>query len=280
VVAVALTALILSNRVRRVIGLLHPGEMGSAIGTVLKERGHDVSWASEGRSASTAARATAAGLLDLGSPAEVARSSEIVLSVCPPHAALDVAGAVAGFEGIYVDANAISPATTRAVAAQVEGSGARFVDGGIGARFVDGGIVGPPPRELGDTRLYLAGEAASEVAALFEGSALEPVVLPGPVGSASALKMAYAGWTKGSAALLLAVRDTARSEGVEEALSEEWSVSVPELAERLARAERSAAAKGWRWVGEMEEIAATLAANGLPAGFHLAAAEVFRRRSG
>ena len=253
------------------IGLLHPGEMGSAIGTVLKERGHDVSWASEGRSASTAARATAAGLLDLGSPAEVARSSEIVLSVCPPHAALDVAGSLDGFEGIYVDANAISPATTRAVAAQVEGSG---------ARFVDGGIVGPPPRELGDTRLYLAGEAASEVAALFEGSALEPVVLPGPVGSASALKMAYAGWTKGSAALLLAVRDTARSEGVEEALSEEWSVSIPELAERLARAERSAAAKGWRWVGEMEEIAATLAANGLPAGFHLAAAEVFRRRPG
>lgn len=252
------------------IGLLHPGEMGSAIGAVLVERGRDVSWASEGRSAETAARAAAAGLSDAGSPAELARSSEIVLSVCPPHAALDVAAAAAGFDGIYIDANAISPATSRAVATQVEEEG---------ATFVDGGIIGAPPREPGDTRLYLSGEAASEVAALFEGSALEPVVLPGPVGSASALKMAYAGWTKGSAALLLAVREAARAEGVEQALSEEWSASIPELQERLARAERSAAAKGWRWVGEMEEIAATFAANDLPEGFHLAAAEVFRRRS-
>ncbi len=88
--------------------------------------------------------------------------------------------------------------------------------------------------------------------------------------------MAYAAWTKGTAALLLAVRSLARSEGVEETLLEEWALSIPELPDQSIRAARSAARKGWRWVGEMEEIAATFAADDLPDGFHLAAAEVFR----
>jgi hypothetical protein len=91
------------------------------------------------------------------------------------------------------------------------------------------------------------------------------------------LKMAYASWTKGTAALLLAIREVARSEGVEEALLAEWRESIPELEARLASAERSAAAKGWRWVAEMEEIAATFEAAGAPPGFHRAAADVFRR---
>jgi hypothetical protein len=111
------------------------------------------------------------------------------------------------------------------------------------------------------------------VAGLFEGSALEPRV----VANASAVKMAYAAWTKGSAALLLAVRELARAEGIEDVLLEEWRLSLRELPERADRAARSAEAKGWRWVGEMEEIAATFEADGLPNGFHLAAAEVFRR---
>jgi hypothetical protein len=108
---------------------------------------------------------------------------------------------------------------------------------------------------------------------LFDGSALEARV----VENASAVKMAYAAWTKGSAALLLAVRELARAEGVEPTLLAEWELSLPELIERSQRAARSAEAKGWRWVGEMEEIAATFEAAGLPKGFHLAAAEVFRR---
>ena len=96
-------------------------------------------------------------------------------------------------------------------------------------------------------------------------------------GAASALKAAYAGWTKGSAALLLTVRELARAEGVEDALLEEWRLSIPELEERLPGAERSARRKGWRWIGEMEEISRSMAAQDLPAGFHEAAAEVFRR---
>ena len=94
---------------------------------------------------------------------------------------------------------------------------------------------------------------------------------------ASAVKATYAAWTKGSAALLLAIHEVARAEGVTQTLLAEWRESIPGLEERLARAERSAQAKGWRWVGEMEEIAATFAAVGAPDGFHRAAAEVYRR---
>ena len=89
--------------------------------------------------------------------------------------------------------------------------------------------------------------------------------------------MAYASWTKGSAALLLAARALARAEGVEETLLAEWGISQPGLDERSAGAAGSAAAKGWRWIAEMEEIAATMAAAGLPEGFHQAAAEIYRR---
>jgi 3-hydroxyisobutyrate dehydrogenase-like beta-hydroxyacid dehydrogenase len=249
-----------------VVGLLHPGEMGAAIGAVLRQRGIEVLWASEGRSEATAARAEAAGLIDAGNVAELARRSDVVLSVCPPHAAEDVAAAVGEFGGVFVDANAISPATTRRIAATFE-------------RFVDGGIVGGPPSGTDGPRLYASGTDAGAVPELFAGTPVDVRVLSENIGDASALKMAYAAWTKGSAALLLAVREVARSDGVEEALLEEWRGSIPELEARLASAERSAAAKGWRWVAEMEEIAATFEAAGAPPGFHVAAAEVFRTKS-
>jgi 3-hydroxyisobutyrate dehydrogenase-like beta-hydroxyacid dehydrogenase len=247
-----------------VVGLLHPGEMGAAVGAALSARGEMVLWASSGRSAATAERARAAGLEDAGNVTEVCRRCEILLSICPPHAALDVAQQASGFAGIYVDANAIAPDTARAVAE-------------LQPQLVDGGIVGPPPTEPGKTRLYLSGAQAAEVAALFPDTNVDARVITGDVGAASALKAAYAGWTKGSAALLLTVRELARAEGVEDALLEEWGLSIPELERRLAGAERSAGRKGWRWIGEMEEIAHSMSAHYLPTGFHEAAAEVFRR---
>jgi 3-hydroxyisobutyrate dehydrogenase-like beta-hydroxyacid dehydrogenase len=247
-----------------VVGVLHPGEMGSAVAGALSERGETVLWASTGRSAATAERAETAGLEDAGTVEEVCLRCEMLLSICPPHAAIDVARAASGFAGIYVDANAIAPDTARAVAE-------------LQPRLVDGGIVGPPPTEPGTTRLYLSGREAPEVAALFTGTNLDARAISEQVGAASALKAAYAGWTKGSAALLLTVRELARAEGVEDALLEEWRISIPELEDRLAGAERSARRKGWRWIGEMEEIAHSMAAQDLPSGFHEAAAEVFRR---
>jgi 3-hydroxyisobutyrate dehydrogenase-like beta-hydroxyacid dehydrogenase len=249
------------------IGILHPGEMGAAVGAALRARGHDVAWASAGRSPQTAARAAAAGLRDAGSAAALAEACDLLVSVCPPHAAATVAAEVRGFAGIYVDANAVAPATARALGTEVAGRG---------ATFVDGGIIGPPPRTAGTTRLYLSGAAAPAVAEAFAGSALEPRLVSERPGDASAVKMTYAAWTKGTAALVLAARAVARAEGVEAHLVGEWALSLPELEAEHARAARSAAAKGWRWVGEMEEIAATFAAAGRPDGFHRAAADVFR----
>jgi 3-hydroxyisobutyrate dehydrogenase-like beta-hydroxyacid dehydrogenase len=201
-----------------------------------------------------ATRSRAAGFRDAGTVAAVVREADVILSICPPHAALDLARVCSGFAGVYVDANAISPQRAQEVAK-------------LQPRFVDGGIVGGPPTEPGTT-LYLSGDAAPTVAALFEGSPLATRI----VSNASAVKMAYAAWSKGSTAMLLAIRDVARANGVED----EWRRAAPELAERLPRAEAAKARKGWRWIGEMEEIADTFAAVGQPDGFHRAAAQVYR----
>jgi 3-hydroxyisobutyrate dehydrogenase-like beta-hydroxyacid dehydrogenase len=254
------------------VGLLHPGEMGAAVGQCLVAAGHTVLWVPEGRSPDSAARARAAGLTAAdGGLAGLAGRAAVIISVCPPHAALEVARQVAraGFGGVYTDANAISPATARQVAS---------VTVAAGASYVDGGIIGTPPVAPGFIRFYLSGIRAGQVQRLFAGSAADARVIGGnDFAAASAVKMAYASWTKGSAALLLAARALARAEGVEEALLAEWDISQPGLAERSARSAGAATAKGWRWVAEMEEIAATMADAGLPDGFHLAAAEIYRR---
>jgi 3-hydroxyisobutyrate dehydrogenase-like beta-hydroxyacid dehydrogenase len=253
------------------IGLLHPGEMGAAVGGCLVSVGHEVLWDPAGRSRASTGRALAGDLTGVKFDALIKRCS-VILSICPPHAALDVAEqvAAAGYAGIYVDANAISVATAGQVSAIVTAAG---------ATYVDGGIIGIPPEIAGHTRLYLSGPRAGEVRALFGRSALEARIADGPLYAASAVKMAYAAWTKGSSALLLAARALARSGGVERTLLTEWALSQPALAARSEGAATSAAAKGWRWVAEMEEIAAAMTAAGLPPGFHEAAADIYDRAS-
>jgi 3-hydroxyisobutyrate dehydrogenase-like beta-hydroxyacid dehydrogenase len=247
------------------IGLLHPGEMGARMAAGLQSAGQAVVWASAGRSAATAARADAAGLEDCGTVGELAARSEIIVSVCPPQAAAEVARSVpSGFRGIYVDANAISPAAACAIGQPFD-------------RYVDGAVIGPPPNGPGTTRLYLSGRDAGRVAERFAGSFVEAVVIAEDPGAASALKMAFAAWTKGTAALLLAIRSLARQAGVEQALLEQWSYSHPQLIEQSEAAARSAVRLGWRWSSEMDEIGQTFAATGLPGGFGFAAAEIYRR---
>jgi 3-hydroxyisobutyrate dehydrogenase-like beta-hydroxyacid dehydrogenase len=260
------------------IGVLHPGDMGAAVGQCLADDRHEVLWVPEGRSPATGARAEAAGLTAADGLADLVRRADVIFSICPPHAAVGIAREVAGFGGVYVDGNAISPGTAREVAAIVEGGG---------AAYVDGGIIGTPPIAPGFIRFYLSGGSggsggqAAEVRALFDGTAVDArLVDRAEVGAASAVKMAYASWTKGSAALLLAARALARAEGVEDTLLAEWAGSQPGLQERWARSADAAAKKGWRWVAEMEEIAAAMGANGLPEGFHLAAAEMYRGHTG
>jgi 3-hydroxyisobutyrate dehydrogenase-like beta-hydroxyacid dehydrogenase len=251
------------------VGLLHPGEMGAAVGGCLVSVGHEVLWDPAGRSRASTGRALAAGLTGLGFERLIARS-EVIFSVCPPHAALDVAQQIAdaGYAGTYVDANAISAATAEQVSAIVTSAG---------ATYVDGGIIGPPPETAGHTRLYLSGPQAARIRPLFNRSALDARIAEGPLYAASSVKMAYAAWTKGSSALLLAARALARASGVERTLLAEWSLSQKSLGQQSEGAAAAAAAKGWRWVAEMEEIAASMAAAGLPPGFHEAAADIYER---
>lgn len=252
------------------VGILHPGEMGAALGAALVATGATVLWAADGRSEQTARRARDAGLTDVGTVGELVQRAGVVIAVCPPHAAFEVARSVRGYGGLYLDANAVSPNTAAAVAAVVEVEG---------ATYVDGAIIGPPPTAPGTTRLYLSGSGGDRVAALFAASRVQAEVVSTEPTAASALKMVYAAWTKGSAALLLAIRAVARDLRIDEHLLAEWARSQPQLPERSEHAVAAAQAKGWRWVREMEEIADTFAASGMPPGFHLAAADVFAHES-
>lgn len=236
------------------IGIVHPGAMGAAVAHLLA----DAAWASEGRGADT--RRRAGGLTDLGTLKRLKKECPVVLSVCPPHAAIEIAAEFRDYDGIFADLNAVSPATAARI-------------GGLVPRFVDGGIVGPPPHRPGTTRLYLSGAEADTVAALFDGTNLD--ARPAP--DASALKMVYAAWTKGTTAMLLAVRAAARSLGVEDELVEEWRLSQPDLVARSEEAGRVGLERGWRWAYELDEIGRTFAAAGLPDGFGAAAADVYRR---
>ncbi len=257
----------------KTIALLHPGNMGSTIGACAATSGARVLWASAQRSAASRARAQQAGLIDAESLAAAVAQSDIVLSVCPPEFATEVATEVAAqkFKGIYVDANAVSRATAEEIGKIVTNAG---------ASFVDGGIIGSPVKKAGTTRLYLSGTKAEEIAQLFAASMLDARSIGAIPGEASALKVVYAAWTKGTDALILAIRALAIHEGVDNTLLEEWKTSQPALENKCVRAAAVAAPKMWRYVGEMREIAAAFESAGLPGGFHSAAAEVSERLAG
>jgi 3-hydroxyisobutyrate dehydrogenase-like beta-hydroxyacid dehydrogenase len=252
------------------IGVLHPGEMGSVVGAAARANELRVLWASDGRGAQTAARAAGAGLEDVKTLPPLIAASQVILSICPPHAAVDLARLVMArpFSGIYIDGNAVSPATGREIGKIVTDAG---------ATFVDGGIIGPPPVKPGTTRLYLSGAEASRVAGLFAKGPLEAIAIDGGPGAASALKMAYAAYTKGTSALLMGIRALAAQAGVDRPLQDEWARSQPGVGSRSESAARDSARKAWRFTGEMAEIAASFEDAGLPGGFFVAAGEIYER---
>ena len=249
--------------------LLHPGEMGASIGGELARVGHDVGWVSTGRSNESQIRAQRGKLKEYQSLAAGLTSAQIVLSVCPPEFAHDVALSISntGYSGIYVDANATSPGTAKTI-------GRLFGD-----RFADGSIIGGPVSERGAPRLYFSGESAENVAPLFSETVIPTKVIAGSQVAASSLKMCYAAYTKGSSALILNIRALADRQGVTEALFDEWELSQPDLRVRSERVGPSTSRKGWRFAAEMEEIAKTFQEVGLPYEFHLGAANVYRRMS-
>jgi 3-hydroxyisobutyrate dehydrogenase-like beta-hydroxyacid dehydrogenase len=252
------------------IGILHPGEMGISLAAAARHGGHTVVWASGGRSADTSARAHEHGLEDAVDVATLCARCGLIVSICPPHAAEAVAAEVVagGFRGVFVDANAIAPARMQRIEAAATAAG---ID------VVDGGVIGGPTWTPGTTWLYLSGRRAPEVAAAFGGGPLTTEVLGPIVGTASALKMCYAATTKGTTALWAAVLASAERLGVRAALESQWDRDEPGSAARTSERVRRSTRKAWRFAGEMDEIAATFGAAGLPPGFHAAAADLYRR---
>jgi putative dehydrogenase len=233
-----------------IIAVIAPGGMGSAVGRRLAEHGVAVRTSLAGRSAATAARAAAAGMAAVEIPALA--ESAFILSIVPPGNALNLAESLApvlsraAHKPVFVDCNAISPATVQRIADIIASTGCRFVDAGI--------IGGPPlPGDAGP-RFYAAGPDAAGFAAL-DRYGLDIRVLDGPVGAASALKMSYAGISKGLTALGAAMMLAATKAGVAPALAGELAASQPALLKTFRRSVPGMFPKAYRWVAEMEEIA-------------------------
>ena len=254
----------------KTLGILHPGEMGVSVAATARSSGCKVLWASEDRSEATSQRAQQHGLNDAGSIAELSRKCSVIVSVCPPNVAENVAASVAAnsFTGLFIDANAISPERAVRIGGIVENA---RID------FVDGGIVGGPAWNPKKTWLYLSGKRAAEAATFFAAGPLETEVIGREAGQASALKMCFAANTKGTSALLSAILAVADTHGLRDTIFDVWERHLPETAERARKVPASNSAKAWRFVGEMEEIASTFRAAEMPEGFHAAAAQIYQR---
>lgn len=255
------------------VGILNPGAMGVSIAASARDAGHQVYWSAAGRSPASRQRAAEQNLIEVDSLAQLCAACDVILSVCPPHAAESVAQSAlaVGFQGLYCDGNAISPRKAQAIGAKLTAAG---ID------FVDGSIVGPPAWEAGATRFYLAGGAANRVADLFAGSLTQAMVIGEDVGRASALKMVFAAQTKGFTALISAIQAAAEQLGVREDLAREWRFRDSNETAQTENRVRNATAKAWRFAGEMDEIAETFDMAGIPAGFFVAAGEVYERMAG
>ena len=252
------------------VGFLHPGQMGISLAATARNSGHTVYWVSQGRSGKTHARAAEHELVDAGTLERLVDICSVIVSVCPPHAAENVAQGVlaCGYQGLYLDANAISPERAERIGRTMAAAG---------VSFVDGGIIGGPAWEPNRTWLYLSGVEAARAASCFSAGPLEISVIGDAIGKASALKACFAAYTKGTTALLCAILATAESLGVRPELERQWSRGGSDFAEGTQARVRRVTAKAWRFAGEMDEISATFAGAGLPGDFHAAAADVYRR---
>ena len=256
-----------------VIGIIHPGAMGISVAVSAKDSGYDVLWASQGRSEATCQRAKEYNLADVETLSSLCEKSDIILSVCPPHASEEVAEQVIAnkFQGLFVDANAISPQKAQRIEAKMKQAN---------IAFVDGGIIGGPAWEAGRTWLYLSGKRAEEIPPLFANGALETEIISDEIGKASALKMVYAANTKGTTALLALVMSAAYKLGVQDNLERQWHRQSDSMVGDNRNRVRRVTQKAWRFAGEMEEMVETFSDIGLPSGFHEAATELYRRIAG
>ncbi|NEB32812.1 NAD(P)-dependent oxidoreductase [Streptomyces sp. SID14446] len=253
------------------VGILHPGSMGAAVAACAATNAADVLWCKAGRSLASAERAARFGLTPVATLPELLDRSDVVISLCPPAAAEELAAEVAshGFGGSYVDANAINPDRMLRIAALLTPSA---------EAVVDGGVVGSPPTGGKSPTLYLSGpsDATARIEALFAGTAVHTAMLGTEVGKASALKLSYATFQKASRVLVALAVGMAREHGVDQDLIDVASRRTDSyLAEPQYVAK--AAARAWRWGPELEEAADMLADAGLPPEMLRAAASTLAR---
>ncbi|MET9497418.1 DUF1932 domain-containing protein [Streptomyces sp. NPDC006552] len=252
------------------VGILHPGSMGAAVAACAARNAADVLWCDAGRSPATAQRAAQFGLTRVSTLGELLGRSDIVIGLCPPAAAENLARDVAehGFAGLYVEANAINPERTARIADLLSTT----------TTVVDGGVVGSPPIHGKTPALYLSGPApaTSSVARLFADTDVHTTVLGTAVGQASALKLSYAAFQKVSRVLVALSTGLARHHGVDQELltvagkRHDSYLSEPEYVAK-------AAARAWRWGPEMHEVGDALEAAGLPSDLLRAAAATLSR---
>jgi 3-hydroxyisobutyrate dehydrogenase-like beta-hydroxyacid dehydrogenase len=255
-----------------IIAVIAPGMMGSAVAKRLTSAGAEVRTLLSGRSAATLARAQAAGMT--GASLGQIAGADFILSIVPPGEALSLAESLAPAlraarrKPVYIDCNAVSPDTVMRIDRVVRETG---------ATFIDGGIIGPPPEpDSSRTRIYVSGTDAGKVAIL-EQHGLSIRVQPGLVGAASAMKMSYAGITKGFTALGATMMLAAMRAGTADALVAEMKVSQPALLKWLTSQMPKMHSKAYRWVAEMEEIAAFVGPGQTGDGFYQSAAALYAK---
>ncbi len=253
------------------VGILSPGDMGHIVGAVLRGHGVRMLTCLDGRSARTRALAAEAGIEDVPTVEDLVVAADIVLCILVPAEATGVAQRVAsairatGADLLYADCNAIAPQTVRTIGETIIGAG---------GRFADVGIIGGPPKQPG-TRFYASGPGAADFVALNDYG-LDVRVLDGSVGKASGLKMCYGALTKGLQALGTELLVAAKLMGLEETLRAEQEQSTPDVLSWLQRAVPTMPPKAYRWVGEMEEIAATFASLGMTPNIFQGAADLYQ----
>ncbi len=257
------------------VGLLSPGEMGHVVGKVLIDHGMPVLTCLEGRSDRTRERAEAAGIEAVSDTRELVKEAGLILSIMVPSEAIGVTREVAEVltqaneSVVYVDCNAVAPATARQMGEIITAAG---------SIFVDAGIIGPPPRQEGKTRFYTSGPDVTAFASLSEhGLDIRPV--GNQIGQASGLKMTYAALTKGTAALCTELMVAAKRMGLYDDLVAEFKLSQSGRYKSIEGL-TGMPSKAGRWIGEMEEIAKTFGDLGMTPRIYHGAADIYRMVSG
>lgn len=254
------------------VAIAAPGDMGHAVGRAVRELGHDVIICLKGRSDFSRERAVRAGLREVPDLETLVSDADLFLSILPPASAVEIAEQIAaamkatGKTPVYADCNAIAPETVKKIG--------RIV-GAAGADFIDGSIIGSPPGKPGNTRLYVSGPRAADMAEL-EGPEMRVLPCGTEIGHASAVKMCYASTTKAVNALYTAVLTAAETMGVGKELRDALADGQQDTLDRMARVVPFLPCDAERYIGEMEEIAETFAAAGVTPDFHRGAADIYR----